>query len=86
MKNIKHTIYRLLFTALVLCLFVVPAGAQNQILKSGQTTQPITMPATGCVYNWVNDHPEIGLLASGSGNIAAFTATNASNAPVETRT
>jgi hypothetical protein len=33
-------------------------------------------------YTWVNDTPSIGLAASGSGDIAAFTAINAGTAPV----
>ena len=33
-------------------------------------------------YNWTNDNPSIGLAASGSGNIAGFTATNAGTTPV----
>ena len=33
-------------------------------------------------YNWTNSDPSIGLAAGGMGNIASFTATNATNAPV----
>jgi gliding motility-associated-like protein len=33
-------------------------------------------------YNWTNSNTSIGLLASGSGNIASFTATNSGNSPV----
>ena len=39
-----------------------------------------TVGTTG--YNWTNDQPGIGLLASGSGNIASFTATNTGSSPV----
>ena len=41
-------------------------------------------PATGgtIVYNWTNNQPSIGLAASGTGNIAAFTSTNTGTAPV----
>jgi len=33
-------------------------------------------------YNWTNSNTSIGLVASGSGNIASFTATNSGNSPV----
>src|SRR6185436_11606319 len=36
----------------------------------------------GTVYNWTNNTTSIGLAASGTGNIASFTATNATAAPV----
>jgi hypothetical protein len=41
-------------------------------------------PTTGgtIVYNWTNDTPSIGLAASGTGNIASFTAVNTTTAPV----
>ena len=34
------------------------------------------------VYNWTNSSPSIGLVASGTGNIAPFTATNSGSTPV----
>ncbi|MGI2909701.1 hypothetical protein, partial [Tolypothrix sp. VBCCA 56010] len=46
------------------------------------TTAAITFGGTGTSYTWTNDTPSIGLLASGSGNIAAFTASNAGTSPV----
>jgi gliding motility-associated-like protein len=36
----------------------------------------------GVTYNWTNDNTDIGLAASGTGNIASFTATNSTNAPI----
>ena len=36
----------------------------------------------GTVYNWTNNQTSIGLAASGTGNIASFTATNPGTAPV----
>jgi len=36
----------------------------------------------GATYSWTNDNPSIGLAASGSGNIASFTALNPGNEPV----
>jgi len=54
----------------------------NQTLANGQSTAPLTFPAGGCVYNWVNDHPSIGLAASGTGDIPSFTAINTGSSPV----
>jgi hypothetical protein len=36
----------------------------------------------GTVFNWTNNTTSIGLAASGTGNIASFTATNTGSAPV----
>jgi gliding motility-associated-like protein len=38
--------------------------------------------ASGVTYSWTNSDPTIGLGASGTGNIPAFTAKNATNAPI----
>ncbi|MBK8952681.1 MAG: T9SS type A sorting domain-containing protein [Chitinophagaceae bacterium] len=58
----------------------------NQTVCSGATTTAVTFssPTTGgtIIYNWTNNAPSIGLPASGTGNIAAFTAANAGTAPV----
>jgi Dockerin type I domain/Secretion system C-terminal sorting domain len=58
----------------------------NQVVCNNASTTAVTFgsPTTGgtIVYNWTNNTPSIGLAASGSGNIAAFTATNSSTAPV----
>src|SRR5690606_14719863 len=37
---------------------------------------------SGTSYSWINDNPAIGLAASGSGDIASFTASNSTSAPV----
>jgi hypothetical protein len=58
----------------------------NQVVCNGAATTAVnfTSPTTGgtIVYNWTNSAPSIGLAASGSGNIASFTAVNVTNAPV----
>jgi hypothetical protein len=58
----------------------------NQVICNGAPTTAVNFssPTTGgtIVYNWTNNTTSIGLAASGSGNIASFTATNATNAPV----
>ena len=41
-----------------------------------------TGPSTGTTYVWSNNNPSIGLAASGTGNIANFTAINNGNTPI----
>ncbi len=56
----------------------------NQLLCNGNATAATTFSGAtpGTVFNWVNNTPSIGLPASGTGNIAAFTATNAGASPI----
>jgi len=56
----------------------------NQTLCAGTATTAVSFGGTvnNTVYDWTNSNTAIGLAASGSGNIAAFTATNSSNAPI----
>jgi hypothetical protein len=56
----------------------------DQVLCNNETTTAVTFTGSvpGTVFNWVNNTPSIGLAASGTGNIGAFTATNTTNAPV----
>ncbi len=56
----------------------------NQVVCSGAMTTAVTFmgAVAGTVYDWTNNTPSIGLLASGTGNIPAFTATNATAASV----
>jgi hypothetical protein len=42
----------------------------------------ISSPTTGATFTWTNSHPSIGLAASGTGNIPAFTATNTTSSPI----
>ncbi|WP_161964488.1 MBG domain-containing protein [Mucilaginibacter endophyticus] len=59
------------------------AGAQgNQHIKSGEHTTAVNFPAGGCVYSWENDKPDIGLAATGNGNIPSFTAINNGTTPI----
>jgi Glycine rich protein/PKD-like domain len=60
------------------------APSSNQILCNGVSTAAInfTGSVAGTVFSWTNTDPSIGLVASGTGNIAAFTATNSTPAPV----
>ena len=63
------------------CSVDLPA---NQVIcnNSSSTAINFTGGAPGTVFNWTNNTPSIGLPASGSGDIASFTATNATNDPV----
>ncbi len=56
----------------------------NQTLCDGASTNAINFSGAlpNTVYNWTNSNPSIGLAASGTGNIASFTAVNTGTAPV----
>ena len=69
---------------------VNPAGQVNdpsdQVICHGAATAAVTFATnrTGgtTTYAWTNSTPSIGLAASGTGNIASFTATNTGSSPV----
>ena len=56
----------------------------NQTVCRGAQTGAVNFGGTpaGTTYNWTNSNPAIGLAASGSGDIAAFTALNTGTAPI----
>ena len=55
----------------------------NQVVCNNTSTTAVNFSGTGATsYTWTNSNTSIGLAASGSGNIAVFTATNATAAPV----
>lgn len=54
----------------------------SQTVASGQATAPVNFTGTTAAYMWTNDTPGIGLPASGTDNIASFTATNPGPNPV----
>jgi subtilisin-like proprotein convertase family protein len=60
------------------------AAVDNQVLCNGSATTAVafTGATTGTVYNWTNSNTSIGLAASGTGDIASFTAVNTGNAAV----
>ena len=60
------------------------ADPADQTLCAGSQTAAVVFTGTtaNTNYNCTNDTPSIGLAASGSGNINAFTSTNTSNIPV----
>ena len=53
-----------------------------QSLNAGAATSAINFTGTGNTFTWTNDTPGIGLPASGTGNIASFTATNTGGTPL----
>ena len=75
----------LTFTITVNPTPVVEAVA-NQVVCNGAEVNAINFATTATggevTYAWVNDNPEIGLPAEGTGNIAAFMATNTTSAAV----
>jgi len=68
--------------AFLFCFCSRVQAQSNQTVVNGAATATVTFPATGCIYNWVNNTPSIGLAASGTGNILPFTALNTGNSPV----
>ena len=60
---------------------VVTAPA-NQVICNGASSTQVTFNGTGTQYNWTNTLTSIGLAASGSGNINAFTVSNGTINPV----
>jgi hypothetical protein len=59
-------------------------AVSNQVVCNRSTTTAVAFSGavTGTVYNWTNNTPSIGLAASGTGDIAAFTAVNTTQTPV----
>lgn len=55
---------------------------QPQTVPNGTPTSQVNFTGTGNVFTWTNDNPSIGLPASGTGNIAPFTAINTGTNPV----
>ncbi len=73
------------FIGILLILFCLTAYAQaqtSQTVGNGAPTAPVNFTGAGCVFNWVNNTPGIGLAASGTGNIPSFTAINTGSGPV----
>jgi trimeric autotransporter adhesin len=56
----------------------------DQTVCNGSRTTAVnfTGAVAGTVYNWTNNTPSIGLAATGSGNIASFTAVNTGTTPI----
>ncbi|GAA4322357.1 beta strand repeat-containing protein [Flaviaesturariibacter amylovorans] len=54
----------------------------NQTVCAGNSTSVTFSGANASSYTWTNNNTAIGLPASGTGNIASFTTTNAGNTPI----
>ena len=56
----------------------------DQVLCANTTTNAVTYSSatSGTTFSWTNDTPSIGLAANGNGNIASFSALNASSNPI----
>jgi len=67
---------------LIFCTFGFAFGQLTQQVTNGQKTSPVSFPASGCSYTWVNNTPGIGLSNSGTGDIPAFTAVNNGSTPI----
>ncbi|MEI6553991.1 MAG: PKD domain-containing protein [Paludibacter sp.] len=56
----------------------------SQLINNQQQTNPIVFSGSNqTVYHWTNDNTKIGLLASGTGNIAAFTVQNSGKSVIK---
>jgi gliding motility-associated-like protein len=78
----KKSLPGIICTVFLSFLFCRAFAQSDQQFNAGATTTPINFPGTGCIYNWTNTNPSIGLPASGTGNIDSFTAVNTGNSPV----
>lgn len=54
----------------------------NEFYCNGDITTAVTFSGTGTSYTWTNSNEDIGLLASGLGNLNPFTTTNTSLEPI----
>jgi hypothetical protein len=75
-------------TPILATVLVNPTPTVNTVSNvaycAGNTTAPInfTGPVAGTTYTWTNSNPAIGLVASGTGNIPSFVATNPGATPI----
>ncbi|MFM6175878.1 MAG: PKD-like domain-containing protein, partial [Sphaerospermopsis kisseleviana] len=63
----------------------VANAVNSQVLCANNNTTPVIFAGSAIpntIYNWTNSFTDIGLAASGSGNIASFNATSSYNIPV----
>jgi len=73
--------FQSIITIFLVCVRILGWAQSSQTVNNGQQTQAAAFPP-GCVFNWTNDKPGIGLPASGTGDIASFTAINNGTTPV----
>ena len=61
---------------------VDPLIDQTLCANTATNAANFTSATAGTTFDWVNDTPSIGLAANGTGDIASFTATNATSNPI----
>jgi gliding motility-associated-like protein len=61
---------------------VAPLASLTFCQGEGIVLPAFTSTVTGTLYNWSHTNPAIGLVASGSGQIPSFTASNGTNSPI----
>jgi Leucine rich repeat/Bacterial Ig-like domain (group 2) len=63
---------------------VTTASIPNQVICANTESAKVTFvsPTTGVVFNWTNNKPEIGLAASGTGEITKFEGINTGKTPI----
>ncbi|MBK8610855.1 MAG: hypothetical protein IPL84_13185 [Chitinophagaceae bacterium] len=64
------------------CTSVDPIASDTVCNGATHPGKAFTSPTAGTTFSWVNNTPAIGLAASGTGNIAPFTATNPGTTPL----
>ncbi|RYY89939.1 MAG: hypothetical protein EOO15_04660, partial [Chitinophagaceae bacterium] len=57
-------------------------GVSSQVVCAGSNTATISFTGNATTYSWTNNNTDIGLAASGSGNIGAFSAQNAGGSQI----
>jgi hypothetical protein len=60
----------------------ITTTVSNQAICAGNTQSSISISGTATTYNWANNRTNIGLAASGSGDIPSFTAVNTTSSPI----
>ena len=70
------------YNAPATCTSVNPVPSDTLCAGSTHAAVTFSSPTAGTTFSWVNNNTSIGLGASGSGNLPAFVATNATAAPV----
>ncbi len=79
MKKLLLLISNLIF---FFTLVSIAFAQGNQTVTNGQPVNAVSFTGAGCIFDWTNDKPGIGLPANGIGDIASFTAVNNGGSPV----
>jgi gliding motility-associated-like protein len=74
--------YLLVLLSILFFFFSLRKTQAQQTVSNGAATTAINFPAGSCTYTWTNNNSNIGLAASGTGNIPSFKAVNTGSSPV----